>query len=305
MKRICVCFAVLTAFLTSAASAVAIPNQALSHDLQFWRDIAKNHYAVPSGESASTLLRELSANLASPNPELRDDLSYSILYVWIVRKDLLAPDDLAFLLNEWQSNLRKDLGESNTDSIFRRSFSALGLAAIAERDLKTPFLGEPRLHQLLANSLEYLNAEEDLRGFDPGKGWIHSTAHSADLLAALAKNPLFSATDQRTLFEAVARRLSSAHLIYTYGEQDRLAAAVSAVVMRADFDANSFRNWLTKLDATDQQVWKDSPPHEDRLKTFQNNSYFLQALTARLAAAPKSPATDAALAQLGAVLRKR
>src|SRR5262252_4159115 len=106
MKRICVCFAALAAFLILPVQAMAGANQALSHDIPFWRGIARNHYAVPTGESASALARELSANLASPDPELRDDLSYSILYVWIVRKDLLTSDDLSFLLNEWQSNLR-------------------------------------------------------------------------------------------------------------------------------------------------------------------------------------------------------
>src|SRR5215469_2316162 len=48
--------------------------QQKTHDREFWRDIAKHHYEVPGGESASVLARELSAMLASPDPELRDDL---------------------------------------------------------------------------------------------------------------------------------------------------------------------------------------------------------------------------------------
>src|ERR1700752_945325 len=57
------------------------------HDRSFWQAIAKNKYAVPEHESADALAHELSALLASPDPELRDELAYSILTTWIYRKD--------------------------------------------------------------------------------------------------------------------------------------------------------------------------------------------------------------------------
>jgi hypothetical protein len=41
------------------------------------------------------------------------------------------------------------------------------------------------------------------------------------------------------------------------------------------------------------------------LKTYQNNSYLLQALAARLYAQPKSPAITGALEQVTQALRKR
>ena len=45
------------------------------HDREYWRQIAKNHYAVPPGQDAFSLARELSGYLGSPDPELRDDLA--------------------------------------------------------------------------------------------------------------------------------------------------------------------------------------------------------------------------------------
>lgn len=47
------------------------------HDRGFWREIAKNHYAVPEGQPVLPLLHELSGYLGSTDPELRDDLAYS------------------------------------------------------------------------------------------------------------------------------------------------------------------------------------------------------------------------------------
>src|SRR5579864_7281282 len=61
------------------------------HDRNFWRSIAKQQYAVPEHESADTLAHELSSLLESPDPELRDELAYSILSTWISRRSVLSP----------------------------------------------------------------------------------------------------------------------------------------------------------------------------------------------------------------------
>lgn len=79
----CLCpFLTIFLFLTVATSShTASPQASPSHDRQFWRDIAKNKYAVPQGQSPFILAQELSSYFASPDPELRDDLAYSILDV--------------------------------------------------------------------------------------------------------------------------------------------------------------------------------------------------------------------------------
>jgi Protein of unknown function (DUF2785) len=306
------CTAVMTTLLlagiglgaVSAFPAGLAPEKAL-HDREFWRAIAKSHYSVPQGQQVSALARELSGYLGSPDPELRDDLAYSILDAWIVHGNQFSGTELTSLKSEWEVNLQAGIGEAGTDSVFRRSFSALCLATLAERDLKSTFLNEADYHKLLDHALTYLQEERDLRGFDSVKGWIHTTAHTADLLAALAANPRFKIDDQRRMLHAISQRLSSARQIFSYGEQDRLAIAVSAIVSRKDFNSSGFQSWLTTLDETDRKVWKDSPPNGDLLKTFQNNSYLLQALAARLCAKPKTPEIGMALDQVTEILRKR
>jgi hypothetical protein len=283
------------------ASAVQQP----IHDRQFWHDIQKNKYSAPSGTSVSAMSTELSEYLSSPDPELRDDLAYTILDVWIVYRPQLSEAELLPLLDEWQDNLRVGVGESGTDSVLGRSFSALCLAAIAERDLKTPFLGEQRYRLLLENALKYLGQERGLRGFDSVKGWIHATAHTADLITFLAANSLFKVEDQQRVLQAIAERLVSAHQIFSYGEQDRLAAAIAAIAARQDFDAAGFHQWISALDQRDREVWKTSPPDDNKLQTLQNNSYLLQALTARLYSGPKTPGTARTLEEVTRVLQRR
>lgn len=176
---------------------------------------------------------------------------------------------------------------SNTESVLRRSFSALCLSSIAEREAKAPFLGEARYHQLLADAVGYLQSERDLRGYDAKLGWIHANAHTSDLLRALASSPLLTKGEQSSILSILAARLSSAPQVYTQGEQDRMAAAVLAVIRRSDFDTASFESWLTRLEDEDKQVWAN-PLTPETLARYQNHTYFLQALSVRLSLEPEA-----------------
>lgn len=259
-------------------TAVADP---APHDKSYWQVILRD-YAVPPGETPFALARELSALLGSPDPELRDRIAFSILSVWLSGDVQWTDPELVALLDEWQGNLRVGPDQPGSDAVLKRSFSALCLAVLAERDLKTPFLGPQRYRSLLDAALAYLASERDLRGYDEHKGWVHATAHTADLLAALARHPALKPADQNQLLTGIARRLSTAPEVFTQGEQDRLAQAVTALVLRPDFDAPSFDAWLTALRATTRQSARTRPLTSAALAVVQNNTYFLQALYARL-----------------------
>jgi hypothetical protein len=271
---------IVSPLMVAAQDASVQPSAA--HDRAFWQAIVKQQYAVPKGESPFSLVRELSGLLRSPDPELRDNLAYTIIAVWIVDRSVLSEAQLLALLDQWLANLKIGIGESGTDTVLERSFSALCLAALAERDLKMPFLGVARYRGLLDAALVYLAAEHDLRGYDSAKGWMHATAHTADLLKYLVGNPLLTRDDQRRVLVAIADRLSSAEQVFQQGEQDRLAQAATAIALRRDFDAASFDRWITRLRDTIQQSWRTSPLTPAALATAQNITYFLQALYVRL-----------------------
>lgn len=258
---------------------------AQQHDREFWRSIIKNKYAVPRNESADVLALELNSLLASPDPELRDDLAYSILGTWI-HHDQLSTPTLIVLTEQWKSNMKVGIGEAGTDSVLLRSFSALCLSEIAKREAKSPALGAKRYHELVADAIEYLQAERDLRGYDATLHWIHATAHTADLLAALADSSLLTKEESSAMLRAIAARLSTAPQVYTQGEQDRLAAAVVALIRRKDFETNSFDAWVSGIQNEDRNVWSDTTV--ESLAHYQNHNYLLQALTVRLSLEPPS-----------------
>jgi len=268
------------------------------HDRAYWRSIVSSDYAVPEGEAAFALARELSQLLGSPDSELRDTFAYSILAAWIANPARFSSEELRELLDEWRAGLR-------SSSVLERSFSALCLASLAERDLGSAFLGDARYRELLGEALAYLRSERDLRGYETATGWIHATAHTADLLQALSRNRLLTAAEQRAVLDAIGDRLASAPGVFTHGEQGRLARVAAAIVARPDFDRPAFEAWLGRLREEDRANLRRKPLTEGAVASYENRTYLLEALAARLWMESLSADGERARAAVIAILRNR
>jgi hypothetical protein len=242
-RRFAAVLAVLMVVSLSGDNTAARP----AHDKAFWKAIADNKYAVPAGVSAAALIDELSGYLGSPDPELRDDIAYTTLVNWIYRDRIVPVGLRRRLVGEWTRNLSNGIGEQGTDTVFRRSFSALALGVLAILDNEAPYLEKPEFDALLTSALTYLRAERDTRGFDPAKGWIHSVAHTADLLKFLGRNRHLVPAQQKLILDGVAAKMDKVAGVLTHGEDERLARAVLSICARPDFDEAAFRAWVPAL----------------------------------------------------------
>lgn len=218
-----------------------------THSVAFWRQIAQNKYVVPTDSDLGGLTRELTTMLGSPDPEVRDEIAYGTLANWIYQSRVLDPGALRALAAILLANLKEGIGERGTDRIFRRSFSALTLSVVAARDNVAPFLDAPEFRRIYDASLVYLEAERDLRGYDPEHGWMHAAAHTADLLKFLARSRFLDPPEQGRLLDAIARKFTTAPAVFTHGEDERFARAVLSIVNRRDFDREVFSSWTSRL----------------------------------------------------------
>ena len=259
-------------------SATPTPAQPV-HPTAYWRDIVREKFAVPEGTSAARLAPELLANLGSADSELRDDLSLSILTAWIYQKKLLGPDDLRPMARVLEANLRAGIGETGSDAVLRRSFSALTLSLIAARDNETPFLSPVEYRELLDAALAYFHDEKDTRGFDARTGWMHSAAHTSDLLKFLARNRLLTSADQARILSALTAKNRDAAAPFAQGEDERMARVAISIVRRADFDRDGFRAWLSTLQAAAKFP---DPAAVEALRAQQNVRHLLTALWTEL-----------------------
>jgi hypothetical protein len=267
------------------------------HPPAFWRGIVERGFAVPEGESPAALLHELTGQLGSPDPELRDTFAYGIAAAWIYRDRRLSPAELRGLLARWSANLEEGVGEAGSDRVLLRSFSALELSILAGTDNRDSFLTPEEHARLLEAALAYLAAERDLRGFEPRVGWIHATAHTADLLKFLGRSPKLAPGGAARIAGAVEAKLAAAGTPFVWGEDERLARALLSLVRRPDFDPAPFDAWLGRLEAAQAAVWEAPALDPAAYVAVANQKQALRALAVQLAAEAEPPAPVAALRQ--------
>ena len=230
-------------------------DQAPVHERAFWVSLREDGFKVPDGESPSKLALEAAALLGSTDPELRDAIAYEAIETWVYREQRLDAAELERLRLTLIANARRGLGAAVGDELFWRSFSTLALAVLAAEDLKRPFLDAPRFDDLVHLGIDALNNERDLRGYVPGKGWGHATAHCADLLKFLARSHWLRPEQQRLIVDAIAGRLRSAGQVFVWGEDARLAAALTSIARRNDADPAPFDAWFRQLSAEHAALW--------------------------------------------------
>jgi len=293
---------ILAALMTGVVLAA---DAAPPHDEAFWRKLAADGFVVPEGESPGKLLVEASAFLASPDPTLRDGVAYAAAAEWILKKKLLDAREQKALIALWSPNLVKGVGETGNDGLLLRSFSALELSLLAARDLQAPYLEPAELKALVDDALAYLAAERDLRGYDEKKGWMHATAHTADLLKFLARNPRVTPADAARILDAIGAKVRSARIVFAWGEDERLASAVLAVLRRGDVDAAAWTGWLDGLAGASKGLWDAPALDVPKFATEQNAKHLLARLYVLLHAVPESsPKLVEARAQVMGVLEK-
>jgi Protein of unknown function (DUF2785) len=242
----------------------------------FWLALAPD-CVIPAGESAASLMNEATSLLGSRDPQWRDDVGYGVVAACVYQSRRLSAAERRALIESLTANLQRGVGETGTDSVLLRSFSALDLSLLAALELVDPALDDDGYRRLLDRAFAYLYDERDLRGLQPDIGWVHATAHTADLLKFLARDPRFTVADQCRLLEATWARMTAPGIsVWTHAEEERLAAALLSVVRRKDFDAATLEPWLARFVKLEQQVWTQAPPDAAQLDASQNARRLLQ-----------------------------
>jgi len=243
----------------------------------FWVSLAKNDYKIPEGHTLAELTKTLFGYIGSTDPELRDDIAY-IVYANLLKREMYSSDQIRAHVNELLSNLENGTGETDSDSVFLRTFSVLFLAEIVYNDNKKPLLDKEQIQSIRSKGLWYLDTEKDPRGHIPVKGWAHALAHTADLFLVLGKNQHTTKDDLEKILEAISNKLvHSTNWVYIHGEDERLANATIAILERNLVTGEFLKAWLKSFIEPDKP-WKGAYTDEDQVKAFHNVRNFLRSL---------------------------
>jgi hypothetical protein len=253
---------------------------------QYWKQVAASGLAVPQDRPLDDLTAELTRMLGDADPETRDGTAYPTLATWVTRG--VYDDLLSGLGDGMAAGLGVGLGERETDSVFRRSFSALILGECIGRDNQRPLVPGSKVLEWGDRLATWLLRERDLRGFVPGKGWAHAVAHGADALGTLAQSPHVAVNELTVLLDVIADRLLlPVDRLFSNGEPDRLAGATMAVLRRDIVTMKVLEPWIARIaaSAAARASYDDRDPH---LRSGNAEAY-LRALYLQLALGTQPP----------------
>ena len=213
--------------------------------------IVSQDYNLPVGKDEFEAVQEVISILGSTDPELRDELGYSVLNRWLLTKDFLNNKQLEILLDQAFSEkmLFYKIGESNTDSVFLRSFSSLLIALLLIRDNRNEFLHMENYQQVITKVAAYCELEKDDRGYIEKKGWAHAPAHIADVIDECVKSRYTGIKECELLMNASLSLIQNGKEVFTAEEDERISLAVCSMVEQNKVPISILMEWLKKQDA--------------------------------------------------------
>lgn len=207
--------------------------------------IAANNYEIPDDIDHFSFAQALLANLASPDPELRDDLSSIILAAGIIGQQKLTQQQLEELLSMTldRDHLFYKIGEVGTDSVFMRSFSSLIIASILFNDSPDPHLSTATIIHVKEKLSHYAREEKDWRGYVESKGWAHAMAHLADALDECAQHPYMSRKGRQEILLLVSE-LATLNAPLYHEEDLRLAKIPYHIILGHQVEDDFIAKWI-------------------------------------------------------------
>ncbi|RYC14761.1 DUF2785 domain-containing protein [Nocardioides zhouii] len=254
----------------------------------YWDQVQAADFEVPGDRPLDDLTAELTTMLGSTSPEVRDGTAFPALATWIDRG--VYDDLLAGLGDGMVAGLAVGLGETDTDTVFRRSFSALIVGACIERDNEQHLLPIDKILDWGDRIAVWFLTEKDSRGWVPDKGWAHAIAHGADAIGALGESPHLGAAEHEALLDVLAERLlqQPVDVPLAAGEPDRIAAAAMQILRRGTLGTDLLEPWVHRLGAA-ANAFKGPVDHDPYAPTAAPQA-FLRALFLHLSLSPEPPA---------------
>ncbi len=250
-----------------------IERNALKERLQ---QIADNDYEWPEDDNAKNYLESLCHYIGDTDPVLRDDLVYPILGDLVQNETLMPAEEAASLLMTLvgENYLGHGLGLELDDSVFKRTFSALIIACLIDRDVENPYLTDEQRHTAGTCLLHAFIAEQDIRNYVPEKGWAHSLAHYSDAIGCLLNHDSMAEQFLHPVMVALATKLSAKQGVWSGAEDERWVTALATPLFANQFlPETTVLDWFGQMGSALENVKGPS-----RNEISINNRQFLRSL---------------------------
>ncbi|WP_458121735.1 DUF2785 domain-containing protein [Paenibacillus sp. Z6-24] len=238
--------------------------------------LKQKDFKLDKSDHIEEVIELMLRHIGSTDSELRDGLIYTTFAHWIISGEL-SKNILAYIKDSMlnHEHLFYNIGETNTDSVFVRSFSVLLIPLLLERNQARPFLERDELMEIKENLLHYIRKERDRRGFVENKGWAHTLAHTADAIHALFLYIDLPPQDYIAFLEAIKTAVCTKEVTYTNLEEERLVTAAVILFDQQKLTDAEVEDWIgsfLKWDKT--EVWNEEYKIIFNIKSFLGSLYF-------------------------------
>jgi hypothetical protein len=233
-------------------------------------DLKSREWAIADDAARNRFARNLTACLASPDPELRDGVAFEALQ-HLLRTRQLSEDTMLALQDDLEARLQAPEGPG-----FERPFAALALAEVARTDRIQAYLTTARRERLVTAATTFLRGVRDYRGFDDREGWRHGVAHGADLMLQLSLNQAIDKAQLDRIRDAIASQVAPVTHAYVFGESLRLAAPIAYIAQRNVFSEAEWAAWFARVASpAPLDSWEGTFSSEAKLRKRHNLIVFL------------------------------
>jgi Protein of unknown function (DUF2785) len=204
-----------------------------------WTAVIAADFALPADGTLPEFVDELLTDLCSPDPALRDDQAYPVLATWIE----------AGLLDQELAPLgERVVGMFSHPELQARTFAALILAGLIHRDSVAALVDQDIVLNWLDGFAAWWLTEADLRGWDDQLGWLHAIAHGSDVVRVASQSPQLREEQLIPLLHLVSARLvMDTDYVFAHQEDDRMALAIAAALIRPELSESAAVGWLDAI----------------------------------------------------------
>lgn len=220
------------------------------------------------------LLETLIEHIGHEDPYVRDNLVYEIL-AHLFYDQILDEKTLGYYLELLISDdyLFYDIHNESNLSVLKRSFTLLQLVILVRVHIRDGIIDHKLITKTFEKFIAYFHKEHILIGYDQKLGWIHTVAHSADLIKVFMQVPWFKQLHIEKMFNEISQKMKNHEHDYRFNEDERMADALKVGFKRQLLSQTFVEKWLTELFTMDNNY-----PLPDDIIIKNNVKHLLRSL---------------------------
>lgn len=192
-------------------------------------------------------------NIGHENPEIRDELIYG-LFCEGFAKELFSIEQANTVIQYLLQNnlLLKDMDKIAISSTLVRSFSALTLALIIYYDDQNAskyyrILTAEERDRIFQSGAEHIANERDATGYLAPYGWVHTIAHSSELLLAIAGHSLVNEKITEDILNGIYKMFIKQTEVFRDREEKRIGLVLIEMLEKDRLSITGFISWINQF----------------------------------------------------------